>query len=634
MSQRIEILDCTLRDGSYPINYSYTLDDTENICRILEQSGVLNIEVGHGLGLGAAEKGYGKSAFNDLEYIEAAVNAIEFSHVGVFAIPGIAEESHVVDAYKAGIKFIRVGTDVDKIAQARELIEMANSLSLNVSLNVMKSYARSKEELLSHILNLKDLKIDTISIVDSAGTMIPEEVEKYVKFLVDNVENKVGFHGHNNLQLAIANSLAAANSGASVIDATLRGIGRSSGNAQIEVLVPILNRLGYVSGVDYLPLSEFSDLFYAPPYPDYGVSGIELACGVSGFHSSFLPKVISEANSYRVDAINLIDKVASIDRVNLNLETLRNSALDLPRKNTKLFKDFSFNVTRYTNVQDYAKEISLQADKFSMASILTFSPSDSETTYISGITRQGNFIIGHIEISEFDSKFLENQDLRYIQKIGFDEKLSALNIRGNNIFLYNEDRIVSLLLSEILTNIKFKEGNVPVEVIGNKGVELLEPSINFKFNSVGSVAPVIIVSSRLRQEDELRLWNRGSTRIIFLHSRYVPANIMFSKGLEIYTLDYREFFDLNIIALARHSLDVGGSGISEMGGVMTVSGGLIAPRGTIVLDNSSNPERILGVASGFGSLLPVDASKEFEADIEIVHSMLLESRLRLIRSGD
>jgi 4-hydroxy-2-oxovalerate aldolase len=634
VSTAIEILDCTLRDGSYPVNYSYTLEDTENICKILESSGVLSIEVGHGMGLGAAEKGFGKSAFSNLDYIEKAVNSLSFSRVGVFAIPGIAEESHIFDAHKSGIEFIRVGTDADKIGQSRRYIEFANSLELSVSLNVMKSYARNKEQLLEDILSLKDLQIDTISIVDSAGTMIPDEVHMYVSFLAEHLENRVGFHGHNNLQLAIANSIAAAKAGATVIDATLRGIGRSSGNAQIEVLAPVLHRLDFDSGVDYLSLSEFSDLFYVHPYPDYGVNGVELACGVSGFHSSFLPTLIREANTYKVDTIDLINRVASVDKINLDLKVVRDAALALSRKRTYAIKGLSLDSARHATLKDYINEISLRADKFALTSILTVSPSDSKKTQISGITQHAKFLIGHVEISESDFGFFEAENCAHIQKVGIDEALVAKQLKHKNLFVYSEDKIVELLLKEIIANMRFKEGDVSVEVIGDKNFGFLEPQSYLTSSFIDENKSVIIVSSVLTSRDKLRLLGRISSRVIFLHSRYVPADLKFSKDIEMYRLDYRDFFDLNIIALAQSGFNMISSSLSEVGGVMTVSGGLIAPRGTIVLDGDVESAKILGVASGTGALLSEDASKEFINDLDIVNRILLDSRLRLIRSGD
>lgn len=630
----IEILDCTLRDGSYPINYAYSLEDTMKICQTLELSGVMKIEVGHGMGLGASEKGYGKSAFSDLEYIDSSVGSVKTAQIGVFAIPGIAEEEHVIQAHHAGISFIRVGTDVDKIAKARKLIEFANSIGLSVSLNVMKSYARTKEELLREIQKLKDLTIETVSIVDSAGTMIPDEVYQYVHFLVQNIDNPIGFHGHNNLQLAIANSLAAVEAGAKVVDATLKGIGRSSGNAQIEVLVPVLLRSGYLSRIDYKTLSDFSDLFYAPPYPDYGVSGIELACGVSGLHSSFLPKVVAEANARRVDIIQLIERVTSIDKVMVDKETLEKSALSLPKIDDVGFRRLSFSSTTHSNFLEYIKAISLQAEKFGLTSILTLSPSESNSTHIAGITKYDGFVIGHVEISESDVKSFKKEHIRSVNQIGIDKELLKLNLQLDNMFVYSEKKVVSLLLEVLITNIKLKDGDVPIEVLGEETFDWpnVGPDIDSNLSEVGN--PIIIVTSKLQNGAVLELSNKEPRRVIFLHPRYVPDDFRVEGSTEVYRIDSRNFFDLNIIAMSKQIKFFGNSEIKPIGNTFTVAGGLIAPRGTIVLDSSDFPKVVLGVASGKGTLLSKEDSEHYKSEIESVNAALMESSLRLLRSSD
>ena len=636
MPSNVEILDCTLRDGSYPVNYFYSLQDTRKISEILEQSGVKRIEVGHGMGLGASLKGFGKSAHSDFEYIEEAVDAVKSAQIGVFAIPGVAELQHVIDAKQAGISFLRIGTDVDKIESSRELIELGISLGLDVSLNIMKSYARTKEELLNSVLALEISSLDVISIVDSAGTMIPEEVHQYVNFLVRNLENKIGFHGHNNLQLAIANSIAAVQGGASVIDATLRGIGRSSGNAQIEVLVPVLRRIGHTINIDHQILSDFSDLFYESPYPDYGIQGIELACGVSGLHSSFLPKVVAEANLRGVNIIDLITEVTKKDRINLNSQDLQAASLSISHAESYSSVETIPESRTVESLDELLNSLFIHATKFNKKSVLTLSPSGSDSNRFPHITSVDDFIVGHAEITDSEAMEINMEEFNKLDYLGIDRKLLQLGLQVNqeNLFIYDETQIIDLLISEMLLNLGVLHDNLQIQTIGERSLDSIRRIDGGSEQDNTDHRTITFVTSKLNVFEEEYLKTLKTSKIIFLHPDYMPTNFQRESNVEMYRLDTRSFFDLHVISVARSSKDFGVMRFLNLGGVKAIAGGFVAPRGTIVVDSPTNPKRILGVASGFGTLLGKEDEIKFESDIRIVNSTLQESSLRLLRSGD
>ncbi len=636
MSSKVEILDCTLRDGSYPINYFYSLEDTKRISEVLERGGVEKIEVGHGMGLGAAQKGYGKSAYSDFQYIEAAVSAVNSSSIGVFAIPGVAEAQHVIDAKKAGITFLRIGTDVDKIESARELVELGFSLGLSVSLNVMKSYARPKAELLEAILSLGVSSLDVISIVDSAGTMIPADVQEYVSYLVENLQNKIGFHGHNNLQLAIANSIAAVQGGASVIDATLRGIGRSSGNAQIEVLVPVLERAGYLTRINHQALSDFSDLFYESPYPDYGIQGIELACGVFGLHSSFLPKVVTEANSMGIDIVELISEVTKNDRINLTPKNLKEASRIVSQKRHTVPVAAIPDSEVIQSLDDLLNSLITYAIKFNKKSILTLSPSGNNLNRFPRLTNYEDYIIGHAEVADIETKLFTPDKFKELDYLGIDRKLLQLDLDLNpeNLFIYDENQIIDLLISEMVLNFKLLRGEFYFQAIGERDLGGVKEMGTQKRESNSEHKTITFVTSKLSKPEQDELNRINTSKVIFLHPEYIPDDFYRDSEVEVYRLDTRSFFDLHVISIARSARDFAVAKFLNLGGVKTVAGGLVANRGTIVVDNPNNPKRILGVASGFGTLLSKNDENEFESEIRKVSSFLLESNLRFLRSGD
>jgi hypothetical protein len=436
------------------------------------------------------------------------------------------------------------------------------------------------------------------------------------------------------LQLAIANSLAAVESGAMVIDATLRGIGRSSGNAQIEVLVPVLKRAGYNTSIDHRVLSDFSDLFYEPPYPEYGIQGIELACGVSGLHSSFLPKVVNEANSHQVDIIKLIDAITETDKINLNLDSVQALAAGLDkvesgRKNTTTEVD----VVPET-LGDLLDSLITLATKFNKKSILTLTLSESNSTRIPRLTHCMDYIIGHAEVS--DLKVMNSTTLRFeeIEYLGIDRALVQINLglTLNNLFIYDEEKMVDLWISELILNLEPLQGKFSIEIIGDRNLELSNAHIRRQTES--NSESITLVTSKLNKTQEVELQNKKTQKIIFVHPDYMPTNFQRDPEIEVFRLDTRLFFDLHVISLARSIRNFASPGYSLIGGVNTIAGGLVAPRGTIVLDNLDSPRKILGVASGSGTLLTKEEELVFHSELRIVNSVLMEEKLRILRSGD
>jgi 4-hydroxy 2-oxovalerate aldolase/long-chain acyl-CoA synthetase len=243
--KKIQILECTLRDGSYAIDYQFTAEDTAIITSGLEQAGFELIEIGHGLGLNASSPLIGLSAATDEEYLEAAAKSLKKAKFGMFFIPGIGRKKTLDLAAKYKMDFVRIGTNVTEVEQAEPYIKYAKELGFLVFSNLMKSYALPIDEFIKKAELASRYGADVIVVVDSAGGMMPEEVHNYISRIKREIGVKVGFHGHNNLLLAIANTVEAVKAGAEIVDSSLQGIGRSAGNAQTEILVMVLEKRVY-----------------------------------------------------------------------------------------------------------------------------------------------------------------------------------------------------------------------------------------------------------------------------------------------------------------------------------------------------------------------------------------------------
>jgi 4-hydroxy 2-oxovalerate aldolase len=323
----LRVMDVTLRDGSNDIDFRFTAEHTAEIVAGLQAAGVPYIEFGHGLGLGAHEKTDKKAAASDEDYAKAAMRVVKEAKVGCFASPRWAERKEIDLLVDHGVHFVRVGTDVDKVASAQALIEYAKDKGLEVHFSLMKAYAMDVEQLTAQVETVARYGVDVIHLMDSAGFMLPEAVKKYVGHLTDRVDVPIGFHAHDNLSLSVANALAAVGAGAAFVDASLRGLGRSAGNAQIEALIPVFQRQGIETGIDMLRLMEVGEKFVVPLMEKTArLDGTEIVFGFAGFHSSFYGLVNEVAKERGLDPKELVIALCERERINVDKELVEQIA--------------------------------------------------------------------------------------------------------------------------------------------------------------------------------------------------------------------------------------------------------------------------------------------------------------------
>ncbi|NQU41442.1 MAG: 4-hydroxy-2-oxovalerate aldolase [Lentisphaerae bacterium] len=327
-----DLLDCTLRDGSYAVNFGFTIQDTRVICRALEAAGFRWIEVGHGVGLNASGAKYGFAAATDEEYLNAAASVLTEARFGAFFIPGIGRKEDLDRASACGMDFVRIGTNVTQSDEAVDFVVYAKRLGLHVSYNAMKSYAVSPVELVQRMHPIVDAGVDTINVVDSAGGMMPNDVQRYVGMLSTELSVDIGFHGHNNLMLAVANSLVAFEAGAAMTDCTLQGLGRGAGNAQSEIMAILCEKRGYHTGVNPMRALESGErIIRSRQAESSGISSLQAVIGMAQFHSSYLPRIYVAAEAYTVNPRKLIIEVSKIDRVDPSEELILRVAAEMAR---------------------------------------------------------------------------------------------------------------------------------------------------------------------------------------------------------------------------------------------------------------------------------------------------------------
>lgn len=337
------LLDTTLRDGSYTNNFSFTRDDTSAIVRALDEAGFEFVEVGHGVGLNASNSGKGEAIHSDIEYINAAVKASANARIGVFCIPGIARICDIESAADAGISFVRIGMNVTEFNNGIAFIKRAKELGLTVFVNYMKSYAASPDYFAELAVKTESSGADCVYIVDSAGGMFPDQIRRYCEAIRKHSNIPLGFHGHNNLSLAVSNTLFAYESGVKFLDVSLQGLGRSAGNAASEQLVAVLNkRFGY-DKIDLMKLIEISQRYVIPLKLNQVVPPLDVIAGFANFHSSYMRSIQCMAAKYSVNPLLLIIEWCKIDQVNLDIEKLEQLASSLADTAPMLSENFNFS---------------------------------------------------------------------------------------------------------------------------------------------------------------------------------------------------------------------------------------------------------------------------------------------------
>jgi len=332
MDLRVKILECTIRDGGYEIDFQWSPEEIEQVVAELAAAGFEYIEVGHGIGLGGSRTSV-SARCTDEEMATVAARVKNGAKIGAFFIPGIGTRDDLRTFRSLGGDFIRIGTDVSRTETAWEFVEYAASLGFEVCFNFMKSYVVQPFELLRRALPIVERGATTVSVVDSAGGMLPDQVGAYVRVLKAGLDAAIGFHGHNNLLLANANSLAAVQNGASIVDATLLGMGRGGDNAQTETMIVVLDKAGFPTGINPLAVTKIAERHVSGKAARLkGADELELIYGFAQFHSSFTKRLQDAATTFGVPFQDLVIAVSELAKENPSQELIERVAGELQQK--------------------------------------------------------------------------------------------------------------------------------------------------------------------------------------------------------------------------------------------------------------------------------------------------------------
>lgn len=304
--KNIKIIDTTLRDGMHAVRHQFTVDQMVEIAGALDQVNVGTIEVSHGDGLGGSSINYGFAAATDKEYLEGVSSVLSKSKLAVLLLPGIGTVEDLKMAIDAGTEVARIATHVTEADISEEHIMYCKEVGLETVGVLMMTHSVGPEKILEQAKLMESYGADMVYLMDSAGAMIPQDVEERVSTLKRELSIPVGFHAHNNLGLAIGNSLKAVEVGAASLDGTLRGLGAGAGNAQEEVLVAALDRAGYRTGVDLYKIMDAAELLDSMVQKLPRIDNTSLLLGYSGVYSSFLLHTYRAAEKFNLDPRDII----------------------------------------------------------------------------------------------------------------------------------------------------------------------------------------------------------------------------------------------------------------------------------------------------------------------------------------
>jgi len=305
--QDVLITEVALRDGSHAVAHQFTNEQVKQVVTALDGANVPYIEVSHGDGLGGSSEQYGNSLTDEFELIETAVASSNNSKIASLLLPGIGTIKELKTAAKLGIQMVRVATHVTEADVSKQHLETAKGLGLETVGFLMMSHMAPVNKLVEQAKLMESYGADTVYVVDSAGALLPHEVRERIKALKQSLDINVGFHGHNNLSLAMGNTLAAIEEGATRIDGSIRCLGAGAGNTQTEVLVAVLDRLNIKTGVELYSMMDIAEEIIAPILPTpQEITKDSLVMGYAGVYSSFRLHAQRAAEKFGIDSRDIL----------------------------------------------------------------------------------------------------------------------------------------------------------------------------------------------------------------------------------------------------------------------------------------------------------------------------------------
>ena len=328
----IKITEVCLRDGSHVMGHQYTEEQVRKVTRVLDDAGMHYIEVSHGDGLGGSTIQYGRSLVDEMKLIEAAVEECKQAKVAVLLLPGIGTVHDLKQARELGAGLVRVATHVTEADVSAQHISKAREMGMETLGFLMMSHMAPVEKLVEQAKLMESYGAQAVYVTDSAGALLPDQVRERVSALRNSLDIEIGFHGHNNLSVAVANTLVAIEEGASRIDGSIRCLGAGAGNTQTEVLLAVLARMGIDVGIDLYKMMDTAENIIGPLLPrPQEINKGSLVLGFAGVYSSFLLHTERASKRFGIDPRDILIELGKRNVVGGQEDMILDVAAELAR---------------------------------------------------------------------------------------------------------------------------------------------------------------------------------------------------------------------------------------------------------------------------------------------------------------
>lgn len=333
--KKVTLHDMCLRDGMHPKRHQITLEQMIDVATALDDAGVPLIEITHGDGLGGASVNYGFPAASDKEYLDAVIPKLKKAKVSALLLPGIGTVDHLRMAANCGVSTIRVATHCTEADVSEQHIGLARQMGLDTVGFLMMAHMISPEELLQQAKLMESYGANCIYCTDSAGYMMPHDVTARISLLRSELkpETEIGFHGHHNLALGVANSMAAVAAGATRIDGSAAGLGAGAGNTPLEIFAAVMDRMGVETGVDIFKLMAVAEEKIVPMMDHLvRVDRDSLTLGYAGVYSSFLLFAKRAGAKYGVPSQDILLEMAKRKAIGGQEDMIEDVAMELAKR--------------------------------------------------------------------------------------------------------------------------------------------------------------------------------------------------------------------------------------------------------------------------------------------------------------
>jgi 4-hydroxy-2-oxovalerate/4-hydroxy-2-oxohexanoate aldolase len=333
--RKVTLHDMCLRDGMHAVRHQISVEQMVALATALDEAGVPLIEVTHGDGLGGASVNYGFPAHGDEEYLNAVIPHMKNAKISALLLPGIGTVDHLQMARDCGVHTIRVATHCTEADVSEQHITLARKLEMDTVGFLMMAHMIEPDALLEQAKLMEGYGANCIYCTDSAGYMLPDDVTARIAILREHLKpgTELGFHGHHNMALGIANSLAAIEAGANRIDGSVAGLGAGAGNTPLEVFAAVLDRMGAVTGVDVFKLMDVAEDVVIPMmHQIVRIDRDSLILGYAGVYSSFLLHAKRAAQKHGVPSSEILVELGKRNTIGGQEDMIEDVALDLIKR--------------------------------------------------------------------------------------------------------------------------------------------------------------------------------------------------------------------------------------------------------------------------------------------------------------